>query len=314
MTGDQLENETLQDLESVIANDGLLEILRGGTEFSVDQYGDLDVVLEKLRNGLAEFVSGFVSDEVMFELSNVAIYADEEQFDELGTTASFVNFHNKIGELVLCVGLGSNSFRSILKNILGGVGNSSAGISTHALTSAENKLFQRFSKRLCLAYTKTLELKFSELDAIETDFKLLNKLAKETELIVLTYQVSFSDAKFMISILTTLDQLEPKYSSNQEGGLDFKLKQQNSRWSQKLADRVDELEVPLFAQLAEKTMNLVDVAKFEKGTQLDIEFILNNVCVTDSEENDLFAADLEIRESEIVFSIAGSPANSRGRN
>jgi len=314
MTDDQLHNDTSQDLEMVIANDELLDILRADPEFSVDQYGELDTVLEKLKNGLAEFVSGFISEEVTFELSNVAIYDDEEQFADLGATASFVNFHNKIGELILCVGLGSNSFKSILKSILGGGENDSASVSASSLTGGEYKLFQRFSRRLCLAYTKTLELKSSELDAIETDFKLLNKLAKEMELIVLTFQVSFSDAKFMISMLTTLDQLEPIYSVNQEGNSDAKNKAQVSGWSRKLANKIDEVEVPLYAQLAEKTMNLVDVAKFEKGTHLDIEFVLNNVCVTDSEENNLFAADMEIRENEVALSITGSPANLRGKS
>ena len=153
-----------------------------------------------------------------------------------------------------------------------------------------------------------------ELDAVETDFKLLNKLAKKVELVVLTYQVSFSDTKFLISVLTTLDQLEPKYAGNITDGSDTKNDSLNNSWSQKLAHKIEELEVPLFAQLAEKTMNLVDVAKFENGMRLDIEFGLNNVCVTDSEENNLFAADLEIHESEVVFSVTGSRMNSRGRS
>jgi len=314
MTGDQLHNEVSHDLESVIANDELLDILRTEPEFSIDQYGDLDIVLEKLKNGLAEFVSGFISDEVFFELSNVAIYADEEQFSELGSTASFVNFHNKRGELILCVGLGSTSFRKILKRLLGGLKDGSAGMSTRALTSAENKLFQRFSNSLCQAYTRILELNFGKFDAVDTDFELLNKLAKDLELIVLTYQVSFSDAKFVISVLTTLDQLEPKHNRNPSGGPVTNNDSLINSWSQKLADKIDELEVPLFVQLAEKTMNLVDVAKFENGMRLDIEFGLNNICVTDSEENNLFAADLEIHESEVVFSVTGSRMNSRGRS
>ncbi len=310
MTDDQSNNEISQDLESIIADDELLDILRTEPEFSIEQYGDLDIVLEKLKNGLAEFVSGFISDEVFFELSNVAIYAGEEQFAELGTTASFVNFHNKRGELILCVGLGSTSFRRILRNLLGGFNEGSSGRSVRALTSAENKLFERFSKHLCQAFTKILKLKSGELDAVETDFKLLNKLTKELELVVLTYQVSFSDAKFMLSVLTTLDQLEPKHVGHLDGGSDTKNESPSRRWSQKLALKIDELEVPLFVQLAEKTMNLVDVAKFENGMRMDIEFGLNDLCVTDSEENNLFAADLEIHESEVVFSVTSSRMNS----
>ena len=216
--------------------------------------------------------------------------------------------------MILCVGLGSTSFRRILKNLLGGFKDGSAGMSARALTSAENRLFQRFSNRLCQAYVRILELNFGEFDAVDTDFKLLNKLAKDLELIVLTYQVSFSDAKFVISVLTTLDQLEPKHNRNPSGGPDTNNDSLINSWSQKLADKIDELEVPLFAQLAKKTMNLVDVAKFENGMRLDIEFGLNNICVTDSEENNLFAADLEIHESEVVFSVTGSRMNSRGRS
>ena len=313
MSGDQLINDTSQDLESVLANDELLDILRSEPEFAINQYGDLDIVLEKLRNGLTEFVSGFVAEDVSFELSNVAIYSDEEQFSALGTTASFVNFHSKRGELILCVGLGAVSFRRILKNLLGGAAKGEAGSSTLKLTSAENILFQRFSKRLCLAYNKILGLKMKEYDAVETDFKILNKLAKEVELIVLTYQISFSDTKFLISVLTTLDQLEPANPGNLQTAPNAAKNTLSNIWSQKLSRKIDELEVPVFAQLTEKTMNLVDVAQIEKGTMLDIEFELNDICVTDPEENNLFVADMEIRGSEILFRVTGSPPNPGGR-
>jgi len=314
MTGDQLHNEASEDLESVVANGDLLDLLRTEPEFSVDEYGDLDIILEKLKNGLAEFVSGFISDEVFLELSNVAIFTDEEQFGDLGSTASFVNLHDKTGELTLCVGLGSTAFRKILKKLLGGSKDEAAAMSTRALTGGETKLFHRFSHRLCQAYSGILELKFGEQHAVETDFKLLNKLAKETELILLNYEVSFTDAKFILSVLTTLDQLEPKYNGYSSSGSDTGVGPAIGSWSKKLADRVDELEIPVFAHLAEKTMNLVDVAKIESGMRLDIEFGMNNVCVTDSEHNSLFAADMEIHESEVVFSITGSPMNSRGKN
>ena len=180
MTGDQLHNEASQDLESVIANDQLLDILRVEPEFSIDQYGDLDIALEKLKNGLAEFVSGFISDEVFFELSNVAIYADEEQFAELGNTASYVNFHDKRGELILCAGLGSTSFRKILNKLLGGFKDGSADMSARALTSAENKLFQRFSRRLCEAFARILTLKISGIGCSRNRFQTTKQVGQKS--------------------------------------------------------------------------------------------------------------------------------------
>ncbi len=309
MTDNQTHGIIPESLEFSVANDELLDALRAEAEFSVDQYGDLDAVLDKSKNGLAQFVGGFVGEETLFTLSNVAIYSDEQQFSALGADANFVSFYNKRGEIVLCVGLGSPSFRRILKSILGKSGSANASNQQLQLTRAEAKLYERFSNRLCLAFIRTLELKCGEFDAVQTEFKNLNKLALETDLIVFTYEVSFADAKFLISVLTTLDLLEPKHLGQQTDGVKTSSKPENASWSQKLSDKIDGLEVPLFAQLASKKMNLIDVAEFREGTRLDIEFVLKNINVTDAEENNLFLADVNFSESEVVFSIAGSSPN-----
>ncbi len=309
MTNDQTHGDASENLEFGVANDDLLDALRADVEFSVDQYGDLDVVLEKLKNGLAEFVGNFISEETTFTLSNVAIYSDEQQFSALGADANFVSFNNKKGEILLCVGLGSPSFRRILKNILGNAHGEDAREQRIQLTGAETKLFQRFSYRLCFAFFKTLELNCGELDAAQTDFKTLNKLALELDLIVLTYEVSFADANFLISVLTTLDLLEPKHFDRQTDDTETSGIFDNASWSQKLSDRVNGLEVPLFAHLTSKSMNLIDVAKFEKGTRLDIEFAPTNIQVTDSEQNNLFLADVEFYENEVVFCVTEPSLN-----
>ena len=108
----------------------------------------------------------------------------------------------------------------------------------------------------------------------------------------------------------TLDLLEPLYTGDHGIRGDGTVLDQAGKWRQRLAKKIDDVEIPIYANLATKAMDLVDLARLEKGMMLDVEFQLNNVCLTDKGNNYLFDADVDIRESEVVLRVTGGPANS----
>ena len=157
MTSEQIKNNKTRDDDFVLSNEDLLDILRGDPSFSVDQYGGLDGVLENLKNGLGEFISGFVREDVEISLSTVAIYTDEYEFSGLGQSLNFTSHVDGYGELILCVGMASSSLRQLLRSILGKTYRADSDKQSALLSGAENKLFQRFSCRLCSAFCRLLD-------------------------------------------------------------------------------------------------------------------------------------------------------------
>ncbi len=288
-------------------NTNLLDTLREKKGLSIERYGSLDDILKNMEEELIRQIGGFVGKEIELELIEVVLFPGIEDTanEEEGPVLARINDHNE--QLVSFISIESTVFRSILGVLLGGYSWQQSEQRQTDLSAAECKLFLRFVHQTGAALLNALNFNHANSAGLEVagiDTKHLMAESDKTELVSITFEISIDGAIQQIKILTPLEVLEPGNLAASESDV-ASIKQREERvWKAKLQGRIDELSIPLRAQIVSMEMSLVDVAGFAPGDMLDVRFDLTNVMIIDGDENCTFLSDIELGKNSTQLRIA----------
>ncbi len=284
----------------------LLDALRADPIFLTSQHEGLDEVLAKLGTAIGDSINDFSNQKVVVSQNNVAIFSAADEVSLAAGKQILLMFVDKNGEFLFCFGLNAQAFRTVVGSILG------AGYQKHKvevldlLSASENVFFKLLSNRVFTAFFSIFGVMHKGNQSSECQFDELQKITDQQELTILNYTIEFQSTKMALVIIVPLEAVQPSsiFSGQQSAEQLEKLREE--RWKNQMASNVDELDLPVFAKLAEKDMLLIDVAKLELGSRLDFEFDLNDINFISEDFENLFIANIVINKTELLVTATRS--------
>ena len=294
-----------ENLDQLTAK-ALLNALRADPIFLTSQHEGLDEVLAKLRTAISDSVSDFSNQEIGISQNNIAIFSAADEAPLAAEKQILLMFVDRNGKFLFCFGLNAQAFRAIVGSIFGVEYLEHKTEVLDRLSASENVFFKLFSNRVFTAFFSALGVTHKGNQSSECQFDELLKIANQQELTRLNYTIKFENTKVTLVIIVPLEAIQPSFiSSGQQSAEQLEILREE-RWKNQMASNVDELDLPVFAKLAEKDMLLIDVAKLELGSRLDFEFDMNNISIISEDFENLFIANIEINKTEILVTATGS--------
>ena len=284
----------------------LLNALRADPIFLTSQHEGLDEVLAKLGTAISDSVSDFSNQEIGISQNNIAIFSAADEAPLAAEKQILLMFVDRNGKFLFCFGLNAQAFRTIVGSIFGVEYLKHKAEVLDRLSASENVFFKLFSNRVFTAFFSALGVTHKGNQSSECQFDELLKIANQQELTRLNYTIKFENTKVTLMIIVPLEAVQPSFiSSGQQSAEQLEILRKE-RWKNQMASNVDELDLPVFAKLAEKDMLLIDVAKLELGSRLDFEFDMNNISIISEDFENLFIANIEINKTELLVTATGS--------
>ena len=284
----------------------LLNALRADPIFLTSQHEGLDEVLAKLGTAISDSVSDFSNQEIGISQNNIAIFSAADEAPLAAEKQILLMFVDRNGKFLFCFGLNAQAFRTIVGSIFGVEYLKHKAEVLDRLSASENVFFKLFSNRVFTAFFSALGVTHKGTQSSECQFNELKKISKQQELTRLNYTIKFENTKVTLMIIVPLEAVQPSFiSSGQQSAEQLEILRKE-RWKNQMASNVDELDLPVFAKLAEKDMLLIDVAKLELGSRLDFEFDMNNISIISEDFENLFIANIEINKTELLVTATRS--------
>ena len=178
----------------------------------------------------------------------------------------------------------------------------------------ENRLYLRFIDQFMAWY-------FEILDTISHKGVPRNpQLINDEELLIIStgalnvsvlFEVMKKDFKQPLQVIIPLEVLIP---DDQEEEDEDERKQQISQervWSRKLAGLVENVSIPLHAELASGFIPLNEVSNFKAGQRFDVELNFNSLKVLDDSGSPTFSARVDLAQDKIQLCVTGTNKNNR---
>lgn len=311
-----IENEILADSEiapeGLAINTNLLETLREKKGFSIERYGSLDEVFEKMIEELTRLVGGFVGCETELELAEVVLFSGVDNSSAEEEMPTLAKISDNEGQLISFISIESAVFRDILGVLLGSYSRPASMQNQPLLTVAETKLLLRFVRQIGAGLLNTLFEQSTndvEFEILDFDDKQLIAAADKFELISTTFDISADDHTWQIKITMPLEKLEPNNQAAFDNDIHDLRRHEEWLWKEKMQSNIKKIPISLRAQIASMEMALADVASLVPGATLGIQFDLTNVKIIDADENCAFFSNIELNESGVELRVAENMGN-----
>ncbi len=295
--------------DGVVINTNLLDKLRKKNEFSIDRYGSLDEILDKIEDALREEMTIIIGENLEFSLSEITLFSTVEDLEQkIGMlNCAVVADHNE--QLLCCIAMGAHSFHGILEMLLGNGEVQEIAQDKSPLTDAETKLYLRICDQIAISVLNTLEIDFgSRPHPHLIEQKFLNAIPGKMELISVNFGLTIGNVSYPFAVLVPLEILEPGNirGSNNSSGPSKKMLE----WKNKLNRKLCDIELPLHAQIASAAVPLADIVSYRPGIQLDMQLDLKHVKISDSDGNCAFLADIELSQKNIQLRVVKTLENT----
>lgn len=196
----------------------------------------------------------------------------------------------------------------LVEMMLGGSIGMEPLIPDRPLTTIEMNLVKSVMEGTCTDLRKAfapLEALSASLIKVESDPRLVNIVPQDTEMMVVTFDVSIDAVAASMNVVIPYSSLEPLREKVKEGIFDIKAKPGNS-WTHTLKRMVTTMEVEVAAQLGELSLPIKEILDLQTGDIIDLDYDPNTPMRVLVEKKHKFLALAGIRNGKKTVHITGN--------
>lgn len=289
------------------AYDELLAKLNESQTPTVEGFGDLEGRVETVRAQVGEKLKWFCNEAIELTHAGIEVFTGEPHKTLAGEKFISARMDADEGSLFACTLLPVDGFRYLLTAALVGLENPIDPPAKDDLSPAERKMFLRLVDTLCTGYFDALDTdNEAEIprQPIALEAEDLAQLASGDTIVSLAFEVVILEQRFVLQILTPMNILQPEDGDVADDD-QYERSAGELNWKRDLMLTLENVQIPLHAQLASADLPLSVVDAFKPGQVLDLDVNTSGLRILEEGGATAFLADLQISLPDMSLRVSG---------
>jgi len=291
----------------------LIDLLKGETDFTLEEYGSLDEVLQNIESEFCERISKFAGIPVQVTLREIEMVSPERPLANAPGGQLFAEFLDTEQNRSCILSMPGKLYYFLLDYALGGNCADEPNDNQTHLSEAEITLFVHFCQIISNGLRAAVS-PYSDMEALVPGYVLdeetFEEWKDENKLVTINLTLAAESESALITLLVPIEFLEPMRAAPSSWEAPT-AEPVDAAWAREIVAAVDRTVVPLHMILGQAEMSIGQIDSLAPQQLLDVGVTLSNLIVADTDGNELFLANLEKNQKTSKLTVTGGVASAR---